>query len=990
MVTIPNWDTKRSAQGSLMGSGSNLRKHVCALALLLSATVGSIRLGIAPAEADYQQGVDAYQTGDFRAAYEAWQPLAQEGDATAQNALGALYDHGLGVPEDHVKAAYWYEKAAKQNFPLAMRNLGTLYANGHGVPLDPEQAKFWLQKAADAGDEQAAKRLEALTRSVPPAPPSAQSGAAAFPTETPKQEAVRPKPTMRGGHDLTSMDIVENQPRSGIEPEAAPSPSISSGPPPSGVTAGSGAADELTEVPPAIAGTEPSGTVTETAQTASTETPAAEASPTAPTESAPAAEVPAPAPAPVATNESGLPKSTTAQPESSKGKKTVAEPPAASAAPTTDTPEPSTPAQTSASPTSDSMSPASPTTTAMTTKTEPLQLAPADPTPAAQPATSAAGAPSTQPAPSTEFAAAEAQKAAPAEMPVAPAEPAPTPAPAPTETRPGTPAPVVTTPPEPATVPAAVPVQAAAVVKPAPAPIPNWLLGEWQGPTQGCPPNGGVEFTGTESKVYYKGKINATLPVSYRVEPGTVIVSTIGNDGITQDYVYQKTGANSMIIVGIPQGMPKALLGAAHRRCGVAPKAEAVNVAAPVAVYADTPTVSDNQMSPKESAKTYAESAPIAGAPSAAPAVPELPPTTKPVAQAAPEPAPMPEAEPAHKASAEPIIPELKPEESAAATQTAEAPKVEEPAAPVPDAIPSPETPGPEAGTQDAAASEEKTEPTAPTLPKSTPSASAADKAKKAEEAKAAEAASAEKTEPETPPPAPEAANSAEPVESAASTEPAPIAGPAPSPESTTTESAADATPAPEPVTPESTTTESTTTEPATPQPEPTQEAAVTPPAPAPEPSKTQEQLAEEALAAGDMEKALSIWEPLAKGGNTGVAVNVAGMYEFGSKPMPQDYAKAAEWYMLAAEHGDPYAQYKMGRAYTRGSGVPIDRVQAYKWLTIAMQSLSNAKEEKTGKASRMEIETGLNDIVGAMSQEEVTKAAQLVRQYNEQHKIAE
>jgi len=164
----------------------------------------------------------------------------------------------------------------------------------------------------------------------------------------------------------------------------------------------------------------------------------------------------------------------------------------------------------------------------------------------------------------------------------------------------------------------------------------------------------------------------------------------------------------------------------------------------------------------------------------------------------------------------------------------------------------------------------------------------------------------------------------------------------------------------------------------------------VTPPAPAPEPSKTQEQLAEEALAAGDMEKALSIWEPLAKGGNTGVAVNVAGMYEFGSKPMPQDYAKAAEWYMLAAEHGDPYAQYKMGRAYTRGSGVPIDRVQAYKWLTIAMQSLSNAKEEKTGKASRMEIETGLNDIVGAMSQEEVTKAAQLVRQYNEQHKIAE
>jgi TPR repeat protein len=178
---------------------------------------------------------------------------------------------------------------------------------------------------------------------------------------------------------------------------------------------------------------------------------------------------------------------------------------------------------------------------------------------------------------------------------------------------------------------------------------------------------------------------------------------------------------------------------------------------------------------------------------------------------------------------------------------------------------------------------------------------------------------------------------------------------------------------------------EPTAMEPTTPA-APTQEAAASPALAA-----TQQELAEEALASGDVGKALSIWEPHAKSGDTGVAVNVAGMYEFGSKPMPQDYAKAAAWYTMAAEHGDPYAQYKMGRAFTRGLGVPIDRVQAYKWLTIAMQSLSNAKEDaKTGKVSRMELETGLNDIVGAMSQEEVTKASQMVRQYNEQHHIAE
>jgi TPR repeat protein len=113
-------------------------------------------------------------------------------------------------------------------------------------------------------------------------------------------------------------------------------------------------------------------------------------------------------------------------------------------------------------------------------------------------------------------------------------------------------------------------------------------------------------------------------------------------------------------------------------------------------------------------------------------------------------------------------------------------------------------------------------------------------------------------------------------------------------------------------------------------------------------------------------------------------------MYEFGEK-LPQDYAKAAQWYEMAADQGDSYAQYQIGRAYTRGTGVAIDRVQAYKWLTLSMQSLSNAKAgAKTGKASRIEIETALNDIVGAMSQEDIVKAAQLVKQYDNLHKIAQ
>ena len=90
-------------------------------------------------------------------------PLAEGGDATAQNSVGALYDHGLGVDEDDATAVYWYQLAAEQNFPLAMRNLASKYASGHGVPYDKALADSWYEKAAKMGDPGAIERLEGLS-----------------------------------------------------------------------------------------------------------------------------------------------------------------------------------------------------------------------------------------------------------------------------------------------------------------------------------------------------------------------------------------------------------------------------------------------------------------------------------------------------------------------------------------------------------------------------------------------------------------------------------------------------------------------------------------------------------------------------------------------------------------------------------------------------------------------------------------------------------
>jgi len=90
-----------------------------------------------------------------------WLPMAEAGDAEAQNAVGALYNHGLGVERDDAAAVHWYQLAADQSFPTAMRNLANMYLTGHGVPFDKDQAELWYQKAAEAGDPVAIKRMAA-------------------------------------------------------------------------------------------------------------------------------------------------------------------------------------------------------------------------------------------------------------------------------------------------------------------------------------------------------------------------------------------------------------------------------------------------------------------------------------------------------------------------------------------------------------------------------------------------------------------------------------------------------------------------------------------------------------------------------------------------------------------------------------------------------------------------------------------------------------
>jgi uncharacterized protein len=95
-----------------------------------------------------EDGEAAYFKHDYATAVRLLRPLADKGNAAAQNRLASIYFWGgHGVPQDPAQAALWYRKAGDQGNALAQANLGLMYEHGYGVPKDPVLARMWLNLA---------------------------------------------------------------------------------------------------------------------------------------------------------------------------------------------------------------------------------------------------------------------------------------------------------------------------------------------------------------------------------------------------------------------------------------------------------------------------------------------------------------------------------------------------------------------------------------------------------------------------------------------------------------------------------------------------------------------------------------------------------------------------------------------------------------------------------------------------------------------------
>ncbi len=166
----------------------------------------------------------AFQRGDYATALRLDRPLADQGNAYAQNTLGVIYANGLGVPQDYAEAVRWfrkaadqgnadaqynlgaryakqsyaeavkwYRRAAEQGNALAQYKLGVMYDYGGGVPQDDAEAVKWYRKAADQGYAQAQSNLNKLVANGHGSP---QDKAAPAPPIQPPQTATASPPTV--------------------------------------------------------------------------------------------------------------------------------------------------------------------------------------------------------------------------------------------------------------------------------------------------------------------------------------------------------------------------------------------------------------------------------------------------------------------------------------------------------------------------------------------------------------------------------------------------------------------------------------------------------------------------------------------------------------------------------------------------------------------------------------------------------------------------
>ena len=123
--------------------------------LVLLALASPLSMAGGAVAGPFEDAQAAHGRSDYATALRLWRPLADQGNAEAQYALGFMYARGQGVPQNNAEAAKWWRLAADQGNTFAQYNLGTLYEDGKGVPQNKAEALKWYHLAAERGNDDA-------------------------------------------------------------------------------------------------------------------------------------------------------------------------------------------------------------------------------------------------------------------------------------------------------------------------------------------------------------------------------------------------------------------------------------------------------------------------------------------------------------------------------------------------------------------------------------------------------------------------------------------------------------------------------------------------------------------------------------------------------------------------------------------------------------------------------------------------------------------
>lgn len=96
----------------------------------------------------YEDGMDAYQAGNYQHALQVWESLAEHEHAQAHYNLGFMYEFGYGMAADDTRAFSHYLRAAQLGHTQAQHTVAWMYQRGKGVAANNEQATRWLDISA--------------------------------------------------------------------------------------------------------------------------------------------------------------------------------------------------------------------------------------------------------------------------------------------------------------------------------------------------------------------------------------------------------------------------------------------------------------------------------------------------------------------------------------------------------------------------------------------------------------------------------------------------------------------------------------------------------------------------------------------------------------------------------------------------------------------------------------------------------------------------